>query len=116
MRDQLISSETAQLAKEKGYFDSDVNQCWVICENKYYNNKNMLRSDIPYLVDGCDTILQPTQSLLQKWLREKHRVHIYVQPTIDFNKWTLDNNFYQTYDSYEIALEQGLQQALKLLP
>lgn len=26
------------------------------------------------------TYFAPTQSLLQKWLREKHKIHIYVTP------------------------------------
>jgi hypothetical protein len=72
----------------------------------------------------------PTQSILQKWLREKHNIHIEIYLGHDENKiwWNVElykielgYNFEPTNlediggDSYEEALEFGLQKALKLI-
>lgn len=69
-----------------------------------------------------------TQSLLQKWLREVHNCHLYVQPywnpedTSDDAKpsyvcWVVYKDVEEEdepkfFDSYEQALEDGLQEAL----
>ena len=63
----------------------------------------------------------PTQSLLQKWLREKYKKHIDINPFYykgDFISWNLriHNTYYKDkYNSYEEALEIGLQEVLKLI-
>lgn len=118
--ESLISFETAKLAKECG------------CE---------LKGDYLYIGDrDIDLILNIgtiskiywhalTQSLLQKWLRKIHKIHIIVNPTVTDN-WTfalcnignenIELNGEVIYDStdynsYEEALEKGLQEALKLI-
>ena len=66
MKEQFISYKTALLAQEKG-FD-------IICgEESYFKNNAS---------DGWDSerIEKPTQSLLQKWLRDKHKIFIYCVP------------------------------------
>lgn len=103
MEEQLILSETAKLAKEKGFNIRD--------PKYWYPNV--------------------TQSLLQKWLREVHKVLVF--PFIAWNLITwgynihfidskdvyeeLDKRVYHgaNYKSYEEALESGLQEALKLI-
>ena len=70
-----------------------------------------------------------SQSLLQKWLREKYNQHIYLFP-LDNGKWGFENNsisinldhifinyMYEgkEYNSYEEALEVGLQEALNFI-
>jgi len=110
MTEQLISFETAKLANEKG-FEITGNQASFIMNNP--NGLNL-----------------PTQSLLQKWLREKHNIDIYVKR--DRSSW---RNTYWDYfiehltlpsiqssvggttpNTYEEALEVALFEALKLIP
>jgi hypothetical protein len=78
MTDQLISFETAKLAKEKRFTNPKDMMCWIESRNPNYNKANCLRSSVPYITEGCDTILQPTQSLLQKWLRETYGLSVEV--------------------------------------
>lgn len=78
-----------------------------------------------------DTISLPTQSLLQKWLRETHNIHITIESyhclgndkpfglgidamfdgVWDYVAYPGDTNF----DTYEDALEIGLIEGLKLI-
>jgi hypothetical protein len=127
MKEELIKFETAKLAKEKG-FDWKVNRVFNRLEkldlfDEYdasvcnYNGNNTFTS--------C-----PTQSFLQKWLRDVHDIHIQVFPEddIDGNRiWTtslFQLNYGQDKEvhwlsreqytkSYEDGLEIGLQEALK---
>jgi hypothetical protein len=74
----------------------------------------------------------PTQSLLQKWLRETHNIHVTILPELDedtnlefFNLFILPGIFSiddffdfkedKNYKSYEEALEKGLFEGLKLI-
>lgn len=114
MKEQLISFETAKLAKEKGFYIED--------QNNHIPKYNL-----------------PTQSLLQKWLREVHNSFIEVGIHSPKNKYFTKKNlryfveinyygknfnlemtnkedFLKTnIKSYEEALEIGLQEALKLI-
>ena len=134
MEEQLISFETAKLAKEKGFnalcydaFNSKGNlysNGW--CEYLYDN-----KVEIPFrsgVLESKD-VLAPTQSLLAKWLREKHDIHFEIKPIFDVNeirpyhisisKNLSGKNFkYKiigTRETYEEALKIGLQEALKLI-
>lgn len=124
MKEQLISFGTAKLAKEKGFNIStenlydrrDYNKSWDSVE--LFNRRNA----------GLSAIPAPTQSLLQKWLREEHEIHINintfyfedlekygyeVEDIIHKNGWVVMSN---TAGTYEEALEKGLQKALELIP
>ena len=136
MEETLITFETAKLAKEKGfdipcenfyveYLDDDVVDLFNYEEQRgsgfaelYRNNKESKFS-------------APTQSLLQKWLREVHKIHV------DIKEWELtywyfyikdgrtspvknirikiDEDSKWEFDSYEEALEVGLLEGLKLV-
>ena len=98
MKEQLITFETAKLAKEKGF---------TILEKGFY-------------------IGAPTQSLLQKWLREKHNLEVISMHADDFVWWKVKvrrlskvgAEIIKTemeFNTYEEALESGLHQALKLI-
>jgi len=112
MTDQLISFETAKLAKEKGFN----------IECIYHIEKNLKTEEILNHVHyGYEC---PTQSLLQKWIRETHSIHIGID--YDVGGWsyfyltnlkspTKDVNWSKNYDTYEETLEAGLQEALKLI-
>lgn len=115
MQEQLITFETAKLAKEKG-FD--------IFKDCYSEKGELipLREQVAK-VELCK-YPAPTQSLLQKWLREVHHLHIEVRRDEDEwkpelyeishgNKHTPTG--FKTYRTYEDALEIGLQEALKLI-
>ena len=127
MQEQLVSFETAKLAKEKGFDERTIlwfgknDEIINLFGAKTFNSNIGNRSDFQCCA--------PTQSLLQKWLREKHSIHIVVNPTIEMY-WTFGlinlgneniklngpivyNN--HDYNTYEEALEIGLQEALKLI-
>lgn len=124
MKDQLISFETAKLAKEKGYKGDTGKRglniqlstlCYTIKENGYEEG---------HLNHVGVGIAAPTQSLLQKWLREIHNIQVFVAWTglKSTNKydvmWFKDvpkTSFDASYNTYEEALEAGLTEALKLI-
>jgi hypothetical protein len=100
MEDQLISKETTELALQKGYNLEPTRYL-----DKYYND-----------FEGI------TQSLLQRWLREKHK--ILIEPTYNTHYNTFDlvvtvigglSYHTKTFKTYEECLELGLQEALKLI-
>jgi hypothetical protein len=143
MTEQLVSFETAKLAKEKGF---------VAGSSHYYEQAKTSQKDKQDGYSGAfgwkkgETNLQsdytknssdignsswficeaPTQSLLQKWLREKHCLHIQLGGSEgEIGKW-----FYActplgtfptsitcspSYNSFEEALEAALFTALKLI-
>ena len=126
MEDTRVTFETAKLAKEKG-FPQETNRL----EIPYYNYKGEFKGDVSdwrirkYL-RGEDTsdiefVSAPTQSLLTKWLREEHNIHLiaYKNINIDGYDWcyiTTDGiTNINSYKTYEEALEIGLQEALKLI-
>jgi hypothetical protein len=110
LKEQLISKKIAKLAKEKGFGVSQPSR-WI---HKPYSES--------------DPLFQPTQSLLQKWLRDKHNIHmrqiIFYDSKIkkvtfvcDVMHMDGDNHIYKSprEDSYEEALEIGLFNGLKLI-
>ena len=115
MEDTLVGPEVAKLAKEKGFN--------AICRHAYKDNNN-----IPINFDNgcCYDILSehyticPTQSLLQKWLREKHNIIVIPNYGDLSNKFSYDivykddyRNGDFLYKTYEEALEIGLIEGLK---
>ena len=112
MKEQLVTFEVAKLAKEKGFnelSDSCYNIIGVISNN--INNKNQDWTD-------NKVYTAPTQSLLQKWLREIHKINVYCIPS-DFEEGTWYNNIASHNPvftgTYEEALEIGLQEGLQLI-
>ena len=117
IEEQLISFQVAKLAKEKG--------C-TLNTPKAYNDNGVLviQSNYPSYIDELD-ISAPTQSLLQKWLREVHNVSIKIDDYYTNSRVRFDYNVCQLgsqednpvgiFETYEEALEIGLYQALVLL-
>jgi len=78
-----------------------------------------------------DFISAPTQSLLQRWLREVYKIDIYIFPVYSDSIYSksrellgynpiiqstiIDECQLKTADSYDLALESGLIAALKLI-
>ena len=116
MKEQLISFETAKLAKEKR-FDWKCEMCFLYEENEPQPFKN----PAPSISNKIEMVYSaPTQSLLQKWLREVHGIH--VTSISQYNTNRQFQYYYVTvngkavdeleFNTYEEALEKGLFEAL----
>jgi len=138
MEETLISFDTAKLAKEKGFNEKCTHVYTIgfnsIKEDKNvrsfgnYENNSKLLQPVNLSKSQPHLALAPTQSLLQKWIREKP-TPINVTPFTDFITWQVEiqhpdkglaiiekNKDGIWFDSYEEALEAGLIEALKLIP
>lgn len=153
MTDELITFETAKLAKEKGFniplkkgFDSKGNiilfgkkKDYYITSDIYYSNDSLPREENTTHFPKIFLCTAPTQSLLQRWLREIHQIDVVISPErysngvnycvqaqkFDLNEGCITQNFIvegsywfndnHEYPTYEEALEKGLQEGLKLI-
>lgn len=115
MREELIQFETAKLAKEKDF---------VIYTKTMFDHQGETQScdeiEFNYWVKEKGYCAIPSQSLLQRWLREVHNTDVYCIPWIYENKRVYDffinyEGESRAYSSYEEAFEKGLQEALKLI-
>lgn len=120
MKEDLIRLKTAILAKEKGFDE--------VCAFIHYSY-----NETPYrkLSQNSDESIRefwfvtaPTQSHLQKWLRERHKLHIEIIYLELSKKWASEVCFYlkgttpldgDLGDSYENVLEKALYKSLKLI-
>ena len=127
MEDKIIEYSTAKLAKEKGLTYDEVGQSFrPNGEFTYGKNDNIFYP-------------APTQGLLQKWLREKHNLYICISAEfyktginhtlqiLCYNPNLSESDYYDNdkctgmygdnaeFNTYEEALEFGLQKALKLI-
>lgn len=152
MTEELISFMTAQSAKAKGFNEPGV----------YFFQQDMdplvttIHTDEGNLLNGINTWndedfngqikwARPTQSLLQRWLREKHDIHIAINresldsdemcyvhevthlPESHGKHWVNDlviyrsfggigTSYYGGWNTYEETLENALQYSLNLIP
>lgn len=112
MTEELVTLETTKLLKEKGFQ-----------QRKYLINVSTLHHCYKYLS-------VPPQSVAQKWLRETKNLHIeiyrnacgygYAIMKANNGTWMEDDdskgpNDSGNWDTYEEALEAGLQEALELI-
>ena len=135
MKEELIKFETAKLAKEKGFLLHTIDVFYQYDGTKSLCHRNSKRALQVQDMDRPECYV-PTQSLLQKWLREEHDIKLNLETTNRVNsgyicrvlyppkEWSLMSDKYRTftpskgnieYKSYEQALEKGLQEALKLI-
>jgi len=155
MKEDLITFKTAKLAKEKGF---EIPSARFYCtdgvirfhpfsifhldedEVDELEEDSILINDGKFIVSLWEdrnltigNILAPTQSLLQKWLREGHNINVSVRHVIedyyicemtflssrymfkDAHKIYLYSLIGTHFKTYEEALEKGLQEALKLI-
>ena len=127
MKEQLIEYNTAKLAKEKGFneftkylfFDGKEGETNTKTCNTNFHSSRYFSA--------------PAQCLLQKWLREKHKIFISiwlhphhkentqegyssgVQSINSKNQGEILLDGFTIYSTYEEALEEGLYEALKLI-
>ena len=112
MTEELVTLETAKMLKEKGF-----------SQRKYLINVSTLHNCYKYLS-------VPPQSVAQRWLRETKDLHIeiyrsavgygYAIVKADNGTWQEDDdsrgpNDGGLWNTYEEALEAGIQEALKLI-
>ncbi len=129
MEDQIVTFITAKLARQKGFKENSL-----YCYDKnavmtaavdytgrlYFDEEDTNNAE----ENGYSSYLAPTQSLLQKWLREEHNIFISIiyhktkKHSIIIND-ECENDIFgcfgEFYNTYEQALEKGLQEALKLI-
>jgi hypothetical protein len=115
MKEQLITFETAELAKEKGF---DISSRSDGVGMDVFKNGRLTHT----IFYDKNHIYAPTQSLLQKWLREKHNIHICVKFFGQSHQYTLEvsEDYYSPtryigIETYEEALEKGLYESLLLI-
>ena len=125
MDEQLVSNETSKLAKDKGF---DLKSLFIYYSDNRPDAGKLSKQSFKGNWNNYGDMYNsaPTQSLLQRWLREKHNTHIIIEPSLD----SITNSVYYRWrgrlkmnpanigdisDTYEEALENALQQALKLI-
>ena len=117
MEDTLISFETAKLAKEKEFLEISNYPLWFnsngVEASDFEDLWNVKKSE--YFKHEC--ILRPTQSLLQKWLREVHNIHIEVLPRYQPKKlnteevlysWAISCKPFDKYDGHNDVLNHWI--------
>ena len=122
MEEQLISFDTAKLAKEKGfnipcenfyieYIDDDVADLFNYEEQRGSGYAELYRNNQEFKYSA------PTQSLLQKWLREVHSIHIEVLPRYQPKKlnteevlysWAISCKPFDKYDGHNDVLNHWI--------
>lgn len=122
MREEMISYPLAVLAKEKGfreptiyYYDQSEDLCSGASRAEWNGKSKVLLS-------------APTQCLLQRWLRENHNLHIWIETANNNGEWRFNiisvilndtsNVHYEPetlYSSYESVLNDALIHALKFM-
>ena len=138
MYESLITYKTAVLARAKG-FDIPVSEFFLIEKEELYTDGDII--EVANHNEFPDVISAPTQSVLQQWLREVHKIFltVYVDCTMepkfcynikwykrDFEWFTTSNEEYSfdgkpgytysdLYYKYEQTLEDGLYEALHLI-
>ena len=117
--DRLINKETADLANKIG-FNVYCPECFIL------NEGGIILDAWTGLIEEQSKFLyyRPTQSSLQKWLRNEHKIHIELRISSFTSKYyilLLKNylpiliNVKQQFKTYEEALEEGLNQSLKII-
>lgn len=121
--EQFITLETAKLAKQAG-FDWEVYSCYYKSSPDRVSTNGTLTSNFNGYAFQHIAISAPTQSVLQKWLRETHHLHITIFSSSQ-ESWMFritkphqkleDGMYGEDFPTYETALEAGLQKGLTLL-
>ena len=128
IHDEICTYEVCKLAKEKGFPQHIGNDAYIE-ENEYDDEYEVgCHYPIQFIPDYLPTIAAPTQSLLQRWLREEKNIHIAVFPNITntfkfyyivYNKgdkfWKPIYITHSDFTTYELALEDALKYALENL-
>lgn len=122
MKEEYVTYPQAVKLKELGFKDKCNAYYWT--EDKAFECTNSI---LHKNSDTCRTVVMaPFLWQAQKWLREKKKWHIVIEPRIweqqvyDFKLWHYHRGYENAnrgldYISYELALSAGIDAALKLL-
>ena len=83
MEEKLVTFDTAKLAKEKGFTIRDIKLMGYTSKFYNHNTKTLLAYGRTGRTDLTKAYFAPTQSLLQRWLRDIHDIYIIVLPFND---------------------------------
>ena len=123
MTEELVTLETAKMLREKGFNEPCMIAINIEDSRQYGTNRT--NSELPIKV--CS---HPTQSITQKWMRETKNLHISIFKYAcgyDYDICKTDNGTHITdgvlkgpndggqWNTYEEALEAGIQETLKLI-
>lgn len=129
IHEEICTYEVAKLAKEKG-FPQHIGDDAYIVENEYDDKYEVgCHYPIQFIPDYLPTITAPTQSLLQRWLRDNHQADVWVEPVATMVTKTQRCYYWHiaydsdgsciyildsmlSYSTYEKALEEGLKEAI----
>ena len=112
LREQVLKSSTINLAKSLGFEDADCGRIIPVTDEER-----------PQRIVGYT--LSPTQSFMQKWLRDMHLIDVVSTPVrftghLEVAYWTYSvlgvfpiKNY--RFNSYEDALEVGIKEGLETL-
>ena len=131
IHEEICTSEVCKLAREKGFPQHIGNDAYIV-ENEYDDEYEVgCHYPIQFIPDYLPTITAPTQSLLQRWLREEKNIHIEIIATASGYYWCINKtngtsitdsdvlnrgtNEGGCFDTYELALEDALKYALENL-
>ena len=125
IEDKVIEFDTAILAKEKGFKNIWTEVYYEERDDEFRGVKAYMNEYIDYDDVGkkCVFYHAPTQSQLQRWLREGHQIDITVSLVGNaygfyihfYGNYTNEGDNYGVIGTYEEALEKGLVEALKLI-
>ncbi len=122
LEDVYVSFDTAKLAKEKG-FNLQLTSCYFY-DWEYFKQKLSTSAILKNHNADDESYSAPTQSILQRWLRNKYNIQVYVYShTLRNEKWgdyvvyvnneALNDARDEEFQTYEEAMEFGLAKALK---
>lgn len=131
IHEEICTYEVCKLAKEKGFPQHIGNDAYIV-DNEYDDKYEVgCHYPIQFIPDYLPTIVAPTQSLLQRWLREEKSMHIEIIATASGYYWCVNKtngtsitdsdvlnrgaNEGGCFDTYELALEDALAYSLKNL-
>lgn len=128
MKDQLIKKDLVALAKQKGFPQ------W---GKSLFDMYDILRTPYIYYIDGrTDSYffntepqnrigVRPTQTMMCRWLREKHRIIVecstnkYGLNIVKLRKFNVNNILQSSgtkrFVDYEEGIDYGIEKALKYL-
>lgn len=141
MHDKICTYEVCKLAKEKGFNwdcpmfytpEGKLKYGWAYDPmNSGLDMRDMLCHNSKLPLGFAAECTAPTQSLLQRWLREGKNIHIEIVATACGYFWIADKtngtaitnsdildrgtNEGGCFDTYELALEDALKYALNLV-
>lgn len=143
MTEELVTFETAKLAREKG-FDEVCRDVWHNWNGEWLTSKDLFAPNphnfLPFEVKKIyeelthykptknstlppNIIVRPTQDLLERWLREMHGIYPSVSPGLEMDSFNAVVCKVKEmavisvrHETYELAREAALLHALNLLP